>query len=80
MTTKKEKCPPKRTAEETTKGISPTLLEPLLTTKETKDILHVSTTTLWRYMKSGILIPITVGGTNRYRISDVRKFFEMYHQ
>jgi len=37
------------------------------------EILGVSSATLWRWQKSGYLIPLNVGGKRRYRMSDVRK-------
>ena len=39
-------------------------------------ILNVDKTTLWRWNKNGILKTIKVGGKTRYRMSDVKKFFE----
>ena len=48
------------------------LLEPDVVTKT----LSVSDTTLWRWAKAGYLTPIYVGGTKRYRKSDVERIME----
>ena len=40
------------------------------------EILDVSQATLWRWQKSGYLVPINVGGKRRYRMSDVKRILE----
>lgn len=45
--------------------------EKYLTTDEVCDILHVSSNTLWRWGKSGYLVPNKVGRTPMYRQSDI---------
>ena len=37
------------------------------------EMLDVDKSTLWRWAKRGILVPIEVGGKRRYRMSDVRR-------
>ena len=37
------------------------------------EILDVDATTLWRWAKRSYLIPVTVGGKNRYKMSDINK-------
>lgn len=37
------------------------------------EMLDVNKTTLWRWMKSGYLVPIEIGGKRRYRMSDVKR-------
>ncbi len=37
------------------------------------EILGIDKSTLWRWAKRGILVPIEVGGKRRYRMSDVRR-------
>ena len=37
------------------------------------EILGVDKSTLWRWAKRGILVPVEVGGKRRYRMSDVRR-------
>jgi len=36
-------------------------------------ILAVDKTTLWRWAKINYLVPISIGGKRRYRMSDVKK-------
>ena len=43
----------------------------LLTRKEVAEIFGVNQSTLWRWQKRGILIPIKIGGKVRYRRSDI---------
>lgn len=45
--------------------------ERFLTTDEVCNILHVSSNTLWRWGKSGYLVPNKVGRTPMYRQSDI---------
>ena len=40
------------------------------------EILDVSQATLWRWQKSGYLVPINVGGKRRYRMCDVKRILE----
>ncbi len=40
------------------------------------EILDVSQATMWRWAKSGLLVPINVGGKRRYRMSDVKRILE----
>lgn len=39
------------------------------------ELLGVDMSTLWRWAKKGILVPIEIGGRRRYRMSDVRRLF-----
>jgi len=47
--------------------------ETYYTIAETAKELKVSKPTLWRWCKSGYLVPITVGGKRRYKTSDIQK-------
>ncbi len=40
------------------------------------EILDVSQATLWRWQKSGYLVPLNVGGKRRYRMSDIKRILE----
>ena len=40
------------------------------------ELLGVSQSTMWRWQKSGYLVPLPVGGKRRYRMSDVRRILE----
>lgn len=42
-----------------------------LSREETKSKLKVSGPTLWRWKKSGYLVPIQLGTMDRYRLSDI---------
>ena len=45
--------------------------DPLVTPDEVTKILHVDRSTLWRWAKTGYLIPIEVGGKRFYKQSDI---------
>ena len=45
--------------------------EKYLSVDEVCEILHVSSNTLWRWGKSGYLVPVKVGRTPQYRLSDI---------
>lgn len=48
----------------------------LMTVEEVVKTLNVSTTTLWRWQKSGYLVPLNVGGQRRYKSADVEAIME----
>jgi len=48
----------------------------LITPEQAADTLKVSKVTLWRWEKSGYLIPVSIGGKKRYRNSDIAKIIE----
>ena len=50
--------------------------ESYLSVQEVCDILHVSSNTLWRWGKSGYLIPCKIGRTPMYKLSDINKLRE----
>lgn len=50
--------------------------ERLITPEQAADTLKVSKVTLWRWEKSGYLIPVSIGGKKRYRNSDIAKIIE----
>lgn len=50
--------------------------ERLITPEQAADTLKVSKVTLWRWEKSGYLIPVSIGGKKRYRNSDIVKIIE----
>ncbi len=41
--------------------------ERLITPEQAADTLKVSKVTLWRWEKSGYLVPVSIGGKKRYR-------------
>ena len=48
----------------------------LLTRDQVLKKLNVVPSTLWRWQKRGYLVPIRVGGENRYRSTDINKILE----
>lgn len=48
----------------------------LLTKEVVMAKLAVSDSTLWRWKKSGYLVPVNVGGQSRYRSSDILSIME----
>lgn len=45
----------------------------LYTRKQTITLLGVDSSTLWRWAKSGYLVPVEFGGQRRYHVADVRR-------
>ncbi|GAB6011998.1 helix-turn-helix domain-containing protein [Viscerimonas tarda] len=54
----------------------PPVQEELLTRKEVLKILGIDASTLWRWAKSGYLVPFNFGGQKRYKASDIRNLAE----
>ncbi len=50
--------------------------ETYLSRDKVKEILEIGDTTLWRWQKSGYLVPINVGGKRRFRKSDINRILE----
>ena len=48
----------------------------LVSTTKAMEILDVSKTTMWRWKQRGYLVPVRVGGNDRYRLSDVKKLIK----
>ena len=48
----------------------------LLTRDQVMKKLNVVPSTLWRWQKRGYLVPVRVGGENRYRSTDIEKIVE----
>lgn len=44
--------------------------------KEVAALLGVDTSTLWRWKKSGYLVPLEIGGKRRYLLSDVNRILK----
>lgn len=47
-----------------------------LTREQVMAKLNVVPSTLWRWQKRGYLVPVKVGGENRYRSTDIDKILE----
>ncbi len=56
----------------TTAAPKPPEKEELLTRREVLQLLGVDASTLWRWAKTGYLVPVGYGGRKRYRAADVR--------
>ncbi len=51
-------------------------MDVLLTSDQAEETLKISSTTRWRWDKSGYLTPIFIGGKRRYRRSDIMALIE----
>lgn len=47
-----------------------------ISTEKVKEMMGVSTTTLWRWKQRGYLVPVRIGGNDRYRMKDVQRIME----
>ena len=47
-----------------------------LTREQVVEKLNVDPSTLWRWKKRGYLVPVNVGGQNRYRSTDIDRILE----
>ncbi len=47
-----------------------------LTREMVLEKLNVAPSTLWRWQKSGYLVPVNVGGQRRYKATDIDKILE----
>lgn len=54
----------------------PQIQEELLTRKEVIKTLGIDASTLWRWAKSGYLVPIRYGGQKRYRAIDIQSIIK----
>jgi excisionase family DNA binding protein len=53
-------------------------LKSLLSIKDVASILSISTTTVWRHAKAGVIpAPIKIGGSTRWRKADVEELLEL---
>lgn len=55
------------------KNVSQPEVKDLLTTKEVCELLQVNSSTIWRWQKSGKLIPYGIGGRTYYKLSEVQE-------
>lgn len=61
------------TREELERDLSRSRKEVFLTKDKVMEMLDVSSSTLWRWQKVGYLVPVSVGGSNRFRLSDINR-------
>lgn len=50
--------------------------EELVTSEKLMELLGVSKTTVWRWKQRGYLVPVRIGGNDRYRMRDIKKIME----
>ena len=58
------------------KKFTQTLDEEFLTAKQTAEFLKVDISTLWRFEKSGYLVPARIGAKRIYRVDDLKKILQ----
>ena len=64
------------TKEQLENTISDAKAETYVSSEKAMEILDICKTTLWRWKKRNYLIPIRIGGNDRYRMSDIKKIME----
>ena len=64
------------TKEQLEQEISDSKAESYLSSEKVMQMMEISKTTLWRWKQRGYLVPVRVGGNERYRMSDIKKILE----
>ena len=64
------------TKQEMEQAIADEKAETYLLQAEVCQLLNVARSTLWRWKKTGYLLPVAVGGQMRYKRSDVNKLLK----
>ena len=64
------------TKEQLEQSISDSKAETYLSSEKVMQMMEISKTTLWRWKQRGYLVPVRVGGNERYRLSDIKKIME----
>jgi DNA-binding transcriptional MerR regulator len=64
------------TKEQLEQQISDSKAETYLSSEKVMQMMEISKTTLWRWKQRGYLVPVRVGGNERYRMSDIKKIME----
>ena len=64
------------TKAELEQSISDSKAETYLSSEKVMQMMEISKTTLWRWKQRGYLVPVRVGGNERYRMSDIKKIME----
>ena len=65
-----------QTKAELEQSISDSKAETYLSGEKVMEMMEISKTTLWRWKQRGYLVPVRVGGNDRYRLSDIQKIVE----
>lgn len=61
------------TKEELRKDLSESQKETYLPREKVLEMLDISASTLWRWQQTGYLVPISIGGRNRFKLSDINR-------
>lgn len=64
------------TKEKLEKEIADNNAEAYLTGENVMDMLGISKTTLWRWKQRGYLVPLRLGGNDRYKKSDIDRLLQ----
>lgn len=64
------------TKDQLEQAISDSKVETYLSSEKVMQMMEISKTTLWRWKQRGYLVPVRVGGNERYRLSDIKKILE----
>ena len=64
------------TKAELEQSISDSKAETYLSSEKVLEMMEISKTTLWRWKQRGYLVPVRIGGNERYRLSDINKILE----
>jgi len=70
------RCLIQEAKEDLAKELSESRQEKFISVEKVIELLSVSKPTLWRWQKSEYLVPVSVGGRNRYRMSDINRILE----
>mgnify|MGYP002627020877 CR=1 FL=1 len=65
-----------QTKAELEQTITDSKAESYLSSEKVMEMLEISKTTLWRWKQRGYLVPVRVGGNERYKLSDIKKILE----
>jgi hypothetical protein len=65
-----------QTKEQLEQEISDSKAETYLSSEKVMEMMEISKTTLWRWKQRGYLVPVRIGGNDRYRLSDIQKIVE----
>lgn len=65
-----------QTKEQLEQEISDSKAETYLSSEKVMEMMEISKTTLWRWKQRGYLVPVRVGGNDRYKLSDIQRIVE----
>lgn len=65
-----------QTKAELEQSISDSKAETYLSSEKVMEMMEISKTTLWRWKQRGYLVPVRIGGNDRYKMSDIKKMME----